>query len=147
MKIKKNTIIIGLIALNIAVVLFFLLNQPPRPPHEPKKMIIEKLSLDKNQIIAFESLIKKHKKESRLMHDQIREAKKTTYQKALLDEKDIDSLLNDLSQKLIAVDKRNIEHLLEIKEMLHEDQLDAFEDLLKNIDRTFQPGPPRPIKH
>ena len=146
MKISKNTVIIGLVILNIGVVSFFLLIGP-RPPHyEPKKQIIKKLDLNNDQVVKFEELVKTHKKEARSIHNEIRESKKIAYRSILEEEKNQDSVLNELGNKLVEVDKHNIQHLLKVKEILNDDQIPAFEKLLKHIDRVFHPGPPLPHK-
>ncbi len=149
MKISKNTVIIGLIVLNIGVVSFFLLIAP-RPFHdEPKKQIIKKLDLNKDQILKFEELVKSHKQKARSLHEEIRRTKKIAYRNILDEEQSQDSILNELGKKLVDVDRHNIQHLLKVKEILNEDQIPAFEELLKHIDRVFHPGPPRhhrPIK-
>lgn len=146
MKITKNAIIIGLIVLNIAVVTFFLLMKPPmpEPPHGPKQMIIKKLALDSKQQEKFETLVKEHRKGMKALHEDIRQAKKTIYKDILDHPAQKDSLLNDLSNKLMAVDEHNIDHLLKIKKMLKEDQMPAFNKMVDNIDRIFHPRPPKP---
>ena len=145
MKISKNTVIIGLIVLNIGVVTFFLLIGPRPPQDEPKKQIIKKLDLNKDQILKFEELVKSHKKEAKSIHNEIRKTKKMAYRN-ILEEENQDSILNVLGNKLVEVDRHNIQHLLKVKKMLNDDQIPAFEELLKHIDRVFHPGPPRPHK-
>tara|TARA_B100000508_G_scaffold55003_2_gene42620 strand:- start:23068 stop:23553 length:486 start_codon:yes stop_codon:yes gene_type:complete len=146
MKITKNTIIIALILMNVAVVAFFLLMKPdhPIPPRGPKEIVVEKLDLNKDQRKKFEGLVQEHRSEMKQLHEEIRGAKKSMYRRALDFPKQEDSLLEDLSEKLIAVDKHNIMHLRKVKKMLKKDQLPAFNKMVDNIDRIFHPRPPKP---
>lgn len=146
MKISKNVIIIGLIVLNVGVVTFFLLNKPIRHHKGPKSQIINKLSLDEKQIVKFEKLIESHRKKTHLIRQKVQTAKKEVYKNILNDDGDKDSLLNELGKKLIAVDKHNIEHLMDVKSILNKEQMPVFKEFLDHIDRFFQPHPPRPPK-
>lgn len=146
MKISKNLIIIGLIVLNLSVVAFFIFNRPQSHFNPPQKRIIEKLNLDDDQKLKFKELVKEHKSQMHSMHIEIRDAKKEAYRKAVIDKEAVDTVLTVLGDKLIAVDKHNIQHLLKVKELLNEDQIPAFNKLMKHIDRVFHPGPPRPPK-
>ena len=59
---KLQLAIIGVLALiNIALISFFIFTKPPHPPKgNPKKIVIEKLNFNEEQIQAYENLIKKH---------------------------------------------------------------------------------------
>ena len=146
MKISKNVIIIGLVLLNIAVVTFFILNRPRGHFPPPQERIVEKLMLDDQQKVKFKELVKEHKSKMKSMHIEIRDAKKDAYKRAVINEESVDSELAELRGKLIAVDEHNIQHLLKVKELLNEDQLPAFNKMMKHIERIFHPGPPRPPK-
>lgn len=145
MKITKNTIIIVLTILNVSVIAFFLLMKPPHPPHprNPKQVVIERLELDSDQRQKFEELVKEFRQEMERLHNAIRTEKKTVYKKILDQPEQKDSLLAVLSQKLIAVDENIVDHLFEIRAMLHDNQLTAFNELVNNIDRVFGPRPPK----
>jgi Spy/CpxP family protein refolding chaperone len=147
MKISKNTLIIGLILLNIGVLTFFFLNKPPHPPIDPKQHIISELNLNEDQVVKFEKLIEAHQKKMHLIHDDIRKAKKEVYQNILNDGNHQDSLLDILGEKHVSLEELHIQHLNDIKEILTENQIPDFKELLKHIDRAFGPRPPKPLKH
>ena len=102
--------------------------------------------LDDQQKVKFKELVKEHKSKMKSMHIEIRDAKKDAYKRAVINEESVDSELAELRGKLIAVDEHNIQHLLKVKELLNEDQLPAFNKMMKHIERIFHPGPPRPPK-
>jgi hypothetical protein len=147
MKISKNTLIIGLIVLNIGVVIFFLLNKRPHSPHGPREKIINILSLNDEQINSFDNLIESHQEKRHVLSDNIQEAKKEVYKNILDKGNDQDSLLEVLGKKYIALEKLHIQHLNDIKKILSKDQIPAFKRFFKHVDRVFHPHPPKPFKH
>ena len=146
MKLSKNAVIGGLIVLNLVIIMFFWLNKPQHPPGDPRTEIIEQLSLDSKQIQEFDKLIKVHRLKMVAYHDGIRKAKKAIYDNLLTGEDDEDSIFNILGRKHIAIEKYQIQHLLDIKKLLTEDQNPAYRKLLNHIERIFQPGPSHPPK-
>jgi hypothetical protein len=145
MKISKNTIIIILVILNVGIVAFFLLMQPKKGDHlrNPKRIIIERLSLNSDQQDQFEVLVKEFSIDMKRLHNAVRSDKKTVYKRILDHPEHKDSLLNVLGQKLIAVDEKIVQHLFDIKSILNESQLTQFDELVNHIDRVFGPRPPK----
>lgn len=148
--------VIGLLVINIAVVGLLLMKKPPHPPGErngmrqegPKNIIIERLHFDKDQIAQYEKLIDEHQSAIRTTDDSIRMTKNDLYQ-TLNNESfaDKDSLLARLSLLKKQIELIHYNHFTQLKKLCKPNQLNAFNDLTKDLARFFAPrkkGPPPP---
>jgi len=163
-KIKLLSIaVIGLLAINIAVVAFLLLKQPPHPREGrpgpgkegmqameqtgPKNIIIDKLHFDKEQAAQYESLIEQHQAIIKSLNDSIKDAKNDLYL-SLTNENFTgkDSLIAKLGLLQRKVEYTHYDHFAAIKNICKPDQLENFAELTKELARFFaapkKDGPP-----
>ena len=148
--------VIGLLVINIAVVVFLLMKKPPHPAGEragmtqdgPKNIIIERLHFDKEQIEQYEKLIDEHQSSIKTTRDSIRMTKNDLYQ-TLNNESFAgkDSLLTRLSVLQKQIELIHYNHFAQLKKLCKPGQLNAFNDLTKDLARFFAPqkkGSPPP---
>ena len=155
-KIKLLTIaVIGLLIVNLATVAFLLLRKPfqhpeGRPPMEqagPKNIIIDKLHFDKEQVAQYESLIEQHQAKIKSLNDSINIAKNELYS-TLTSENFTgkDSLIDRLGLLQRQVELTHYDHFAAIKKLCKPDQIEAFNNLTKELAGFFAPvkkeGPP-----
>lgn len=162
-KIKLLSIaVIGLLAINIAVVAFLLLKQPPHPrdghqglgkegmpPMEhtgPKNIIIDKLHFDKEQAAQYESLIEQHQIIMKSLNDSIKNAKNDLYL-SLTSENAAskDSLIAKLGLLQRQVELTHYDHFADIKKLCKPDQLENYAALTKELARFFAPQKNNPL--
>jgi periplasmic protein CpxP/Spy len=147
-KLKLLTIaVIGLLAINIGVVSFLLLRKPPLPPagrpsvrkeNGPKKLIIERLHFDKDQVAAYEILIARHQVSVKGLKDSIIDTKNSLYQclkKETFDDKD--SLINVLGVLQKRIESVHFEHFTQIKKLCKPEQIEDFNKLTKDLGMYF----------
>ena len=119
------------------------LNAPEH--HEgPKKVIIEKLGFDKNQVIQYEKLIQKHR---HLMHeneckmDTLRNVLYAELMSAETDSFDYEFVISSISKQQAEAEKINFSHFLEIKKLCKPEQMQRFELLTFEISTLFTKRP------
>lgn len=142
-KIKFYKLVIwGLVALNMAILAYFLM--PLKGEHiGPKKVIVEKLSFNKNQTTEFESLIENHKITMRDGMHRVAELKKSLYAQLNLAEQNktsLDSIKNELNVAKDNLEMLHYNHFLDIKSICTTEQLPKFKELTKEMGMLF--GPP-----
>ncbi len=157
-KLKLLTIaVIGLLAINIGVVSFLLLRKPPLPPagrpsvrkeNGPKKLIIERLHFDKDQVAAYELLIAEHQVAVKALKDSISHTKNSLYQ-SLKNEtfSNKDSLISQLSNLQKRIELVHYEHFTQIKKICRPEQKEAFNALTSELAFYFtteKKAPPPP---
>jgi periplasmic protein CpxP/Spy len=147
-KIKLLTIaVIGLLAINIAVLGFLLLRKPPMPPNGmpqvekkggPKEIIIEKLHFDKEQVIAYEAIIVAHRESIKGLKDSISDTKNNLYQ-SLKTETFVgkDSLINILSVLQKRIESVHYEHFVQVKKLCKSEQMGNFNNLTNELAVYF----------
>ncbi|MDF1672009.1 MAG: hypothetical protein P1U41_00760 [Vicingaceae bacterium] len=140
-----SILVIALIALNIILIVVFVMKKPHQPPHHrnhegPKNLIINKLHFDDSQISAYESLIKVHKTKVESKDIDLRKAKNELY--SLLSKNDsnkIDSLVSNINNVQKDIEELHFNHFLDIKNICKENQLIYYEDLTHELARLFSP--------
>lgn len=149
-KIKLLTIaVIGLLLVNLGFVAFLFFKKPPhkpkgRPPMGqagPKKIIIDRLDFDKEQVAQYDQLIKEHQVAIKSLEDSIKYAKNDLY-RSLTDENNTgkDSLIANLGLLQRQIELTHYQHFESIKKICHPDQLTYFNELTKELARFFAPG-------
>lgn len=146
-KIKLLTIaVIGLLIINVGIIGFLLCRKPPHPPggrppisqEGPKKIIIERLHFDKEQIVSYEKLIAEHQEMMKSMNDSIRRAKNDLYRTLSFENfTRKDSLINHLNDLQEKVEQINYEHFVALKNLCKTNQLGDYNDLTKELARFF----------
>ena len=148
-KIKLLTIAVLLLLLaNIGLITILVLNKPPHIPpprmgmneQEPKRIIIEKLHFNENQIAQYEILINVHQATIKELNNSFNQVKNSLYQ-TLLNEKTIikDSLINQLGLLQIKIETTHYNHFKEIKSICLPNQLANFNELSKELSTFFSP--------
>lgn len=146
-KIKLLTIaVITLLAINIGIVGFLLLRKPSMPPsgrrslkqEGPKKMIIERLHFDKDQVAAYETIIAGHQISVKGLKDSISNTKKNLYQSLKMETfAGKDSLINLLSVLQKRIESVHYEHFTQIKQLCRPEQMEAFNTLTGELAFYF----------
>jgi periplasmic protein CpxP/Spy len=146
-KIKLLSIaVVGLLLINAGIVGFLLLRKPPVPPdgngpakkEGPKKIVIERLNFDNNQVAAYELLITEHQVAVRSLKDSISHTKNDLYQSLKTDAfAGKDSLINLLSVLQKRIESVHYEHFTQIKKLCRPDQAESFNALTKDLSGYF----------
>ena len=147
--------VIGLLLINLGTLAFLFLNKPPHPPgmgpgrggEGPKRIIIERLGFDKEQIAQYEKLIDGHRRTIRELDEQIKETKNDLYSTLSSGSQlNKDSLQIRLGEIQKQIESTHYSHFADIKKLCRPEQLKYFDDLTKELARFFAPGkhPPPP---
>ena len=138
----KNLLLIVLLISNT----FFIYkwwNAPERRHKQPKDIIIERLHFDNQQVVAYEKLIKEHRKQIRSLENQLNNKKTLLFA-------DISKPISSkVSQEIETIEIRilnvHYSHFQDIRSICHENQLKDFKQLNKEIIQLFAPPkPPKP---
>ncbi len=146
-KIKLLSIaVIGLLAANIAVVCFLLLRKPMHPEgmpqaekkEGPKQIIIDKLHFSKEQVVAYEAIIVKHREAVKGLKDSISNTKNNLYQSLKTETfAGKDSLINLLSDLQKRIETVHYEHFAQIKKLCKPEQIEDFNNLTNELAFYF----------
>ncbi len=127
---------IGLLLIN-AVLIFFILKR--EKDHEgPKRIIIEKLHFDKNQVKDYEILIADHKQKVVITEIELLESKNKLY--ALVGSSNSilkDSLIQSIAHSQSVLEKIHFDHISKIKSICRKEQLPYFQELQSEIYNLF----------
>jgi periplasmic protein CpxP/Spy len=131
---------VGLLITNIGLVWFLLSHKPGRQKGGgPKKMVIEKLDFDENQVKAYTKLIDWHKSEVIASEQKITELKNKLYS-TLATENELnikDSLIIEIGTLQMALEKIHYKHFQDIKQLCKPEQKKAFEAFSIEITHLF----------
>lgn len=141
-------IIIGLLLSNILLIISMTNHKPHRPMHGgPRNEIIMKLNFDENQIQLYDSLIKGHRKSIDKKENSIIELKNLLYSELrsskIKPEKD--SIINEIAKIQIEIEHIHYNHFDDIKKICKPEQLNNYNELIKEIARLFSKPPPPPM--
>jgi periplasmic protein CpxP/Spy len=137
---------VGMLLTNVVLLVFMFGKGQQQLPHKmPREIIIEELSFNETQILAYDELITIHRSKISNADMQLRKIKNDLYQllnsnKAI--EKERDSLIvaiNDIQKEIEYI---HFEHFKEIQNLCNDEQKIKFEALSKNLARLFGPPPP-----
>ncbi len=146
-KVKFLTISsLALLAANLMLIWFLVSHRPHRPEQDgPKQMVIEKLSLDGEQIKAYDKLIDWHKAEMKTTRMQMADLKNKLYSTLVADTSNTaqkDSLINKIGTLQMEIENIHYKHFSDIKLLCKPEQQKAFADLSLEIAKLFSPEPP-----
>ncbi|KUJ57006.1 MULTISPECIES: hypothetical protein [Chryseobacterium] len=130
-------IIIGLLISNMLLVAFILLKKPPQHSG-PRNLIIERLKFDENQIRQYDELISQHRRQIREKRHEMTDLKTQCY--SLLkseDNKNGDSLINEIGKLSMETEKINYKHFQDIKRICRPDQMKNFDNLIDDFENLF----------
>jgi periplasmic protein CpxP/Spy len=156
-KIKLLTIaVVGLLLTNATMLGFLLFKKPAAPMgamspgkgEGPKKIIIERLHFNSDQVKQYELLITSHRKAIRLLKDSIGETKNELYRSLQTDNfSGKDSLTDLLSTLQKRIETVHYDHFAQIKKLCTPEQQEAFNALTHDLAFYFtterKPPPPR----
>ena len=131
---------IGMFAINLILICFLVFNKmKPNRREGPKKVIIERLHFDESQTMAYEKLIDGHKGSIRQLDARIMDLKKQLYTNLHAEQPagSPDSLIAEIANVQVQVEKINYEHFQDIKQLCKPDQLTLFADLCDDIGMLF----------
>ena len=134
-----------LLILNLGTITFLLTRRPPRPfnnEHEgPKRIIIERLGLDKNQIARYEVLIKNHQEVIGELQNEIKEKKNELYDTLInSDTSKVPVLEKEISYLQLEIEKTHYHHFQDIKTLCYPNQIKKFNDLAVDLAKLFKPN-------
>ena len=133
-------IVIALVISNIMMLVPMLMHGPPPPKDGPKRMIIDRLGLDEDQIARYEDLIKTHQAQVPPEEERLMAAKTVLYSNLLSsnDQAVIDSLAAEVGKHQTELEKIHYAHFRELKAICKEEQEAAFETLVKELAGLFR---------
>ena len=135
----------GLLLANIVLLILFFGNGMPHDMQrfrEPKQVIAERLRLDAEQFQEFEKLVQTHREEIRKCDRELNDAK-WALMSILIDSSqkgNPDSLTNAIGKLQIEAEKIRFQHFLGIKKICRDDQLGAYNEIIKDLPRIMR-GP------
>lgn len=141
-------IVILVLLLSNLFLVYMLINGPGkmRPNQGPKKLIVERLHFDANQVKAYDLLIEDHRQKISQFDEQMNLLRKELYAQlaaAINDEKRA-QLLTELSQTQKEIEAIHFDHFLDIKDLCKPEQLAKFEELTKELMELFARKVPPP---
>jgi protein CpxP len=139
----KTALIICLVLSNIMLVIF-IVGKPAdgRPDHDrPKRMVIEKLHFDEQQVADYQVLINEHRRQIRELDQQIIAFKKELY--SHLSEENNKTISDSLTTEIAKVQQRieqvHFAHFTDIKKLCRGNQQADFEALSQELTKIFPP--------
>ena len=148
-KIRFLTLAVALlILLNLGTLAFFLMGRkPPHQSHEgPKKIIIERLRFQPDQVAAYEKLIGQHRSAIQEKEQEMAAAKKQLY--ALLKQDSFpqkEAFVAQINQAQQAIEQIHFNHFFELKALCTPEQQPLFDALTEDLAAYF--GPQRPMRN
>ncbi len=151
---NKNTFKIALIiclALSNILLVIFIVGKPNdgRPdPDRPKRMVIEQLHFDEQQVTDYQVLINEHRRQIRALDQQILALKNELYSH-LTDsnsKSSSDSLSVEIGKVQQQIEQVHFAHFIDIKKLCKPEQQPNFEALTQELTKIFShkaPPPPR----
>lgn len=137
----KTALIICLALSNILLVVF-IASKPRdgRPdPDRPKRMVIEKLHFDEQQVAEYQVLIDEHRRQIRELDQQIIALKNELY--SHLTEQDNKAISDSLTAEIAKVQQRieqvHFAHFTDIKKLCKPEQQPNFEALSQELTKIF----------
>ncbi len=138
-----------LFLMNVGLISFLLLNKPPRQDRGngdgPKRIVIERLRFDKEQIDRYDELIDEHRRTMRTADEEIMQLKRELF--SLVSAPDPvreDSLIEQIGTVQRRIEHAHIAHFSGIRSICRPDQLSDFNALTHELSDIFSPKERRP---
>ncbi len=130
---------IGLLVVNLMLVTALFMRKPHPNPEGPKKLIIEKLHFDEQQVKAYDTMVTWHRAEIRNSDEQILKLKNTLYNHLNedVDQRTKDSLIAAIANVQTHIERTHYKHFEDIKKLCKPDQQKDFEKLTQEISNLF----------
>ena len=141
-------IIIGLLFTNLCLIGYLYISSFKVRVHEgPKRIIAKRLHFDKNQIMAYDKLIAKHRADINFTDSVIRETKNKLYRCIHSpNPNQKDSFTYQLGILQMDIEKINYTHFLDIQKICTKNQLPYFNALVNDLADLFNHSK-HPPKH
>ena len=145
-------IIIALLISNILLV-FMLMNKQDHKSkrggiNQNRNIIIEKLDFDEKQIAQYDDLISEHRAAMKENRRGIRGLKLSLYEQINTNNQEqLDSIKKVLSKQHLDFEMIHYSHFKDIKSICKEEQLDLYNELIKELPRMFSPRGPHGKRH
>lgn len=110
--------------------------KPPKG-EGPKKEIIQRLSFNEEQVVAYEKLIAGHQELVKAKEQEIRTAKNNLM--ASLKKPGNNSALEQVAKLHREMEEIHYQHFLDIRALCNEDQIPAFDSLVDDLAKMFAP--------
>lgn len=144
-KIKVLTYSVIILAiLNLSMIVFFIFIKPREFRNHrngPRKMIIEKLHLDKQQQEQFELLVEKHIDKIKEFDKEIQQTKENLYTQLSLPKVDVkikDSLITSLGDLQKQIETARFNHFKNIRKICNTpEQKEDFKELTVELSKMF----------
>ena len=108
----------------------------------PKRIIVERLHLDAQQVAEYEKLIGQHQQEIADKQQEMGAAQKALFEELQSDDfPKKDSLLMVIGQLQQEMEEVHFQHFAGVKKLCKPDQLEAFNALTSELARFFSPEP------
>lgn len=138
---KFYLLLIGLLIISNLATLFFMMQNRKHKPfgYGPKKVIIEKLAFDEEQIVAYEKLIDQHRMDIRTNDQKIIQLKKELYRLLLkrYSNQETDSLTKEIGHTQQEIERIHFNHFKDIKSICTPEQMPNFDLLIGELDILF----------
>lgn len=148
---KKNLPIYILLAFLLVVNGFFLYTHfngsKKKKPRPPRDFIANQLNFNDEQRKQFDVLEDAHRKQMRVLSDELRELKDAFFNKisdSTISEKEIDSLGSLIAIKEKSKDMEVFKHLRKIREICNEEQREKFSTIVKDARKRGRKRHRRP---
>lgn len=138
---------IALLAANLMLIWFLVSHRPHRPGQDgPRNRVIEKLSLDADQVKSYDQLIEWHKSEIERTRKQMSELKNQLFSTLVGDSSlstEKDSVINKIGALQMEIENIHYKHFSDLKRLCKPEQQKAFAEFSFEIAKLFSPGPPQ----
>ncbi len=147
--------VIGLLLINIGTLGLMLMQKSTRPPHGemlppggegPKRIIIDRLHLNKSQEKEYELLVSEHQTQTQKLRETSKELHDKLYsllQAEKINSTTSDSIIDEISDNQKAIENLNFAHFQAIKNICKGTQVEEFNKLAEELATLFSPkGPP-----
>lgn len=142
-KVKWLTVAVTvLICLNIGLLTF---GHFGGPGHDgPKKIVIERLHLDKAQVEGYYKLIEAHQASLAAKEEEMNAARKALYATLAKTNSDPGPLFERVAEIQVDIERIHVGHFAAIKGLCRPDQLNDYNALANDLSNVFGKRGPRP---
>lgn len=140
---------ISLFVTNLFLVWFLYKNAPETRDKLRQKKIISKLHFDEEQEHKYRQLVQEHQREIHRKRNELLQLKRQYYTtlKVGADTTLCHSILIDIGNTQMNMEKINLKHFNDIKTICDATQLSYFNDLTEELNTIFSPPRPKNEKH
>jgi hypothetical protein len=135
----QRWLIIGLLVSNALLIAALVFGHPGRRGiHSPRKIVIEKLGLQGDQIPAYDLLITEHRQQVRELESKMAILKGKLY--SSLNDLSVDesTLLGQIAILQTEIEKVKVDHFRQIKALCTPEQLPKYDALTKELQEIFK---------